>query len=104
MLVQTISSEGDILLKYYTIIATLNSIKLTRSELKLLAFIAQKGGTINKALRIEFQSLNDLSYGSVQFMLKSLRLNKLLIKDKVNPVILQDNKDITIQIKLWTNP
>jgi hypothetical protein len=108
-IIQTIkgTEEGDmaIAIRYYSVLAALNKIKLTEREIQLIAFLAIRGNVSYSTNREEFCKLYSSSSGTIYNMLSRLRKMGILIKSnskvKVHPSIMLDfNNDLLLQIKL----
>lgn len=95
-------------IRYYSILSSVNNIKLTEREIQLVAFIAVKGNMGYSSNRDEFINTYNSSSATINNMISKLRKTGILIKDntktKVNPKVLPDfTNDIILQIKLTGN-
>ena len=101
-------SESDTFLlaeKYYSILSAVNNLKLTQREIQLVAFTAIRGNISYANIRKDFCEKYNSTSPSINNLISKLKKLNILIKDgtkvKVNPVIVLDfNKDITLEIKL----
>jgi hypothetical protein len=102
------SSNLEKAIKYYTILAVLNDIKLTTKQIELLAFTSVKGTITSPASRREFIELFSSSLASLENikgkLVKGNWLVKVDNKYRTNPQINLDfSKDIILQINLLSN-
>jgi len=94
---------------YYSIINSLNNLKLTKKQIELLSFTAIRGTISSPTAKTEFIRLYGSSVDSINNMISQLYKRKLLIKEnskiKVNSVILPDfvNSEIILNIVLELN-
>lgn len=91
--------------KYYSILSAINNLKLTQREIQLVAFTAIKGNISYANIRKEFCEKYNSTSPTINNIISKLKKINVLVKDgtktKVNPVIILDfNKDITLQISL----
>jgi len=115
MTVQRISKkytdEVNIGIKYYSLISELNDLSLTKRELQLLAFTAERGTISSLSAKQEFSRRFNSSIPTINNIISKLSRMGLLIKtagkSKVNPkiapnysngivmqiIIAKDNKD-----------
>lgn len=91
-------------IKYFSIISTLNDLKLPKRQIELLAFIACKGSISFGGKKDEFISTFGSSIASIGNMVHKLKKKSLLIKVegklKVNPVFQMDFSKIIIQLHI----
>lgn len=90
---------------YYSLLSTVNHLKLTQREIQLIAFTAVRGNISYANIREEFCEKYDTSNPTINNLISKLKKLGVLVKDgskvKVNPVILLDfTKDLTLEIKL----
>lgn len=90
---------------YYSLLSSINNLKLTTREIQLTAFAAIKGNISYANIREEFCQKYDTSNATINNMISRLKKMGILVKDnskvKVNPVIVLDfKKDIVLEIKL----
>lgn len=100
-----IENEYALAEKYYDILSSINNLKLTHREIQLVAFTAIKGNISYANIREEFCKKYDTTNPTINNIISRLKKVGILVKDgtkvKVNPVIILDfNKDITLEIKL----
>lgn len=102
--------DSDIakVLKYYTVLFSLNDISLSPKEMELLAFTAVKGTISSATARREFINLFDSSSQSLENikgrLVKKEWLVKIDGKIKVNEILQLDfTKDLLLEIKLIKN-
>lgn len=91
--------------KYYSILSAINNLKLTQREIQLIAFTAIKGNISYANIRKEFCERYNSTSPTINNLISKLKKINVLVKDgtkvKVNPIIILDfNKDITLQINL----
>lgn len=91
--------------KYYSIISTVNNLRLTPREIQLVAFTAIKGNISYNNTKEEFCVKHNTTIATINNIMFKLRKIGVLVKAgkkvKVNPVIVLDfEKDITLEIKL----
>lgn len=85
------TSALDLAHKYFTVVTTLNSIKLTDREMELLVFTAIKGTISTGGAKHEFIETYGSSMGTIGNIIHTLSKHKLIVKkDKkyiINPVL-----------------
>ena len=91
--------------KYYSILSAINNLKLTQREIQLVAFTAIRGNISYANIRKEFCEKYNSTGPTINNIISKLKKINVLVKDgtkvKVNPMIILDfNKDITLEIKL----
>ena len=91
--------------KYYSILSAVNNLKLTQREIQLVAFTAIRGNISYANIRKDFCEKYNSTSPSINNLISKLKKINIFVKDgtkvKVNPVIVLDfNKDITLEIKL----
>ena len=91
--------------KYYRILSAVNSLKLTKREIQLIAFAAIKGNISYANIRKEFCETYDSTSPAINNIISKLKKMGIFVKDgtkvKVNPIILLNfEKDIVLQITL----
>lgn len=91
--------------KYYSIISTINDLKLTQREVQLISFIAVKGNISYSNVKDEFCERFNSSSATIYNMISKLKKIRVLVKDntklKVNPLIAIDfKKNIKLEIDL----
>jgi hypothetical protein len=102
------SNSLDIAYTYYSILSSINRIKLTEREIQLIAFAAIKGNISSFTYKEEFCKLYNSSAPTINNMVSKLKKLGILIKEsnkvKVNPKILLDfDKNIILQVNLYRN-
>lgn len=91
--------------KYYSLLSTINDLKLTTREVQLVAFTAIKGNISYANIRAEFCSKYESSPPTINNMISKLKKMGILIKDgtkiKVNPVIILNfDNDLVLDIRI----
>ena len=91
--------------KYYSILSSVNNLKLTEREIQLVAYTAIKGNITYANVREEFCKRYNTSGPTINNIISKLKKMKIFIKEngkvKINPLIVLDfNKDVTVQIQL----
>jgi hypothetical protein len=91
--------------KYYSLLSTLNNLKLTPKEIQLIAFTAIKGNISYINIREEFCIKYNTTPPTINNMISKLKKVGIIVKDgskvKVNPlIILNFEKNIVLQISL----
>lgn len=94
--------------RYYSILSAVNDLGLTKREIQLVAFTAVKGNISYANIREEFCEKHGTTSPTINNIISKLKKIGVLVKDgtkvKVNPVIVLDfNKNITLEIKLLRN-
>ena len=95
----------EVAIKYYSILSTINDLKLTEREIQLVAFTALKGNISYASNRQEFCEAYKSSGPTINNMISKLKKVGLLIKDsgkiKVNPqILLNFENDIVLQLSI----
>lgn len=112
VVIQTLQKNHEIALDkaitYYSVLCTLNNIKLQKRQLELLAFTAIRGTITPQSAREEFAKLFDTSLDTIENLKGQLTKMGLLINDnkmyRVNPEIMLDfSKPIFLIINLTQN-
>lgn len=90
-------------IKYYTVLFTLNDLSLTKSEIELLAFTAVKGDIRSPALKQEFSERFGVKTNYVESMKVKLMKRNFLVKKgkihKVHPKLMLDfSKGLVVQL------
>ncbi len=99
------SSNYAIAEKYYSLLSTVNDLKLTQREIQLVAFTAIHGNISYSSIREEFCEKYNSTSPTINNMISKLKKIGVLVKDgtktKVNPVILLNfNNDIKLEISI----
>jgi hypothetical protein len=102
---QQLGDEYAIGEKYYSVLSSINNLKLTQREIQLVAFTAIKGNISYANIREEFCKKYNTSSPTINNIISKLKKINVLVKDgtkvKVNSLIILDfNKDVTLEIKL----
>ena len=89
--------------KYYSLLSSLNDLKLTTREIQLIAFTAIKGNISYANIRNEFCAKYHSSAPTINNLISKLKRMGVFVKDgtkvKVNPlIILNFENDIVLQI------
>jgi len=109
VIVQTLKTTGDALEmaeKYYGILSTLNSIRLTQREIQLVAFTAIRGSMSYANVRNEFCKKYNSTTPTINNLISKLKRVGLLIKKDgkiiVNPAVaLNFAQNIKLEIKMF---
>lgn len=91
--------------RYYSLLSSINDLKLTEREIQLIAFTAIRGNISYSSNREEFCTMYNSSSPTVNNIISKLKKLQVLIKDsgkiKVNPkILLNFENDIVLQISL----
>ena len=91
--------------RYYEILSSLNSLKLTQREIQLVAFTAIHGNISYPNLKEEFCTKHKTSIQTIYNMVAKMMKLKVMVKSngniKVNPIIvLKFDDDIKLEILL----
>jgi len=91
--------------KYYSLLSSLNDLKLTTREIQLIAFTAIKGNISYANIREEFCAKYSSSGPTINNLISKLKRMKIFIKDgskiKINPIIsLAFDNDVVLQITI----
>jgi hypothetical protein len=94
--------------KYYSLLSTVNDLRLTTREIQLIAFTAVNGNISYSSIREEFCKKFNSTSPTINNMISKLKKVKVFVKDgskvKVNPLILLNFKDnIKLEIKVEHN-
>lgn len=94
--------------KYYSILSTINDLKLTQREIQLVAFTAIRGNISYSNIREDFCKRYDSTSPTINNIISKLKKIGVFVKDgskiKVNPVIILNfNGNITLEIKIEHN-
>lgn len=108
-ILKTCDNSFEMAKKYYCILFELNNIKISKSELDLIAYSSIHGTISTPPVRDEFMKDFDVSIEYFYNIISKLKKLNILIKDKdkkvrINPAILPDfSKNIVLAIKLSLN-
>lgn len=102
---KTVEDDYDMAEKYYSVISTINHLKLTQREIQLIAFTSIKGNISYSSIREEFCVKYKSSGATINNMISKLKKLRVFVKDggkvKVNPVLVQAfDKNFTLVIKI----
>lgn len=91
--------------RYYSLLSTLNNLKLTEREIQLIAFTAIKGNISYANVREEFCEKYKSSAPTINNIISKLKKLGVFIKDgskvKVNPlIVLNFENNVILQISL----
>jgi hypothetical protein len=102
---RSIDTDIELAMLYYSILSSINNLKLTEREIQLISFTAIKGNITYANVREEFCRTYNSTSPSINNIISKLKRVGIFIKEngkvKVNPIITIDfNKDLTLDIKL----
>jgi hypothetical protein len=94
--------------KYYSMLSTINDLKLTQREIQLVAFTAIRGNISYSNIREDFCNKYNSTSPTINNIISKLKRIGVFVKDgtkiKVNPVILLPfNENITLELKIEHN-
>ena len=94
--------------KYYSVLSTINNLKLTTREIQLVAFTAIRGNISYSSIREDFCNKYNSTSPTINNIISKLKRIGVFVKDgtkiKVNPVILLPfNENITLELKMEHN-
>ena len=94
--------------KYYSMLSTINDLKLTQREIQLVAFTAIRGNISYSNIREDFCNKYNSTSPTINNIISKLKRIGVFVKDgtkiKVNPVILLPfNQNITLELKMEHN-
>lgn len=94
--------------KYYSVLSTINNLKLTQREIQLVAFTAIRGNISYSSIREDFCKKYNSTSPTINNIISKLKRIGVFVKDgtkiKVNPVILLPfNENITLELKMEHN-
>jgi molybdenum cofactor biosynthesis enzyme MoaA len=94
--------------KYYSVLSTVNGLKLTQREIQLVAFTAIRGNISYSSIREDFCTKYNSTSPTINNIISKLKRIGVFVKDgskiKVNPVIILNfSNDITLEIKMEHN-
>lgn len=94
--------------KYYSMLSTINDLKLTQREVQLVAFTAIRGNISYSNIREDFCNKYNSTSPTINNIISKLKRVGVFVKDgtkiKVNPVILLPfNQNITLELKMEHN-
>jgi hypothetical protein len=94
--------------KYYSVLSTINNLKLTQREIQLVAFTAIRGNISYSSIREDFCKKYNSTSPTINNIISKLKRIGVFVKDgskiKVNPVIILNfSNDITLEVKMEHN-
>lgn len=94
--------------KYYSVLSTVNGLKLTQREIQLVAFTAIRGNISYSSIREDFCKKYNSTSPTINNIISKLKRIGVFVKDgskiKVNPVIILNfSNDVTLEIKMEHN-
>lgn len=94
--------------KYYSMLSTINDLKLTQREIQLVAFTAIRGNISYSSIREDFCNKYNSTSPTINNIISKLKKIGVFVKDgskiKVNPVIiLPFSENITLELKMEHN-
>jgi hypothetical protein len=94
--------------KYYSVLSTINNLKLTTREIQLVAFTAIRGNISYSSIREDFCNKYNSTSPTINNIISKLKRIGVFVKDgskiKVNPVIILNfSNDVTLEIKMEHN-
>jgi len=94
--------------KYYSVLSTINNLKLTTREIQLVAFTAIRGNISYSSIREDFCKKYNSTSPTINNIISKLKRIGVFVKDgskiKVNPVIILNfSNDITLEVKMEHN-
>ena len=94
--------------KYYSVLSTINNLKLTQREIQLVAFTAIRGNISYSSIREDFCKKYNSTSPTINNIISKLKRIGVFVKDgskiKVNPVIILNfSNDVTLEIKMEHN-
>ena len=94
--------------KYYSMLSTINDLKLTQREVQLVAFTAIRGNISYSNIREDFCKKYNSTSPTINNIISKLKRIGVFVKDgskiKVNPlIILPFSENITLELKMEHN-
>jgi hypothetical protein len=94
--------------KYYSMLSTINDLKLTQREVQLVAFTAIRGNISYSNIREDFCKKYNSTSPTINNIISKLKRIGVFVKDgskiKVNPMILLPfSENITLELKMEHN-
>ena len=94
--------------KYYSVLSTINNLKLTQREVQLVAFTAIRGNISYSSIREDFCKKYNSTSPTINNIISKLKRIGVFVKDgskiKVNPVIILNfSNDIILEVKMEHN-
>ena len=103
-----VDDEYSMAEKYYSVLSTINDLKLTQREIQLIAFTAIRGNISYSSIREDFCNKYNSTSPTINNIISKLKKIGVFVKDgskiKVNPVIILNfSNDITLEVKMEHN-
>lgn len=103
-----VEDEYSMAEKYYSILSTINDLKLTQREIQLVAFTAIHGNISYSNIKEDFCKRYNSTSASINNIISKLKRSGVFVKNgyktKVNPIIiLPFSNNITLEIKIEHN-
>ena len=103
-----VDDEYSMAEKYYSVLSTINDLKLTQREIQLIAFAAIRGNISYSSIREDFCNKYNSTSPTINNIISKLKKIGVFVKDgskiKVNPVIILNfSNDITLEVKMEHN-
>ena len=103
-----VDDEYSMAEKYYSVLSTINDLKLTQREIQLIAFTAIRGNISYSSIREDFCNKYNSTSPTINNIISKLKKIGVFVKDgskiKVNPVIiLPFSNNITLEVKMEHN-
>lgn len=91
--------------RYYTILSSINDLKLTQREIQLIAYTAIRGNISYANIRKDFCEKYGTTNPSINNIISRLKKMGIMVKDgtkvKVNPrIVLNFEHELTLEIRL----
>jgi len=102
---KSIDTDIELAEKYYSVLFTINNLRLTEREIQLIAFTAVKGNITYANVREEFCKTYNSTSPTINNIVSKLKRLGIFVKEngkvKINPKIIIDfKKDLMLNIKL----
>ena len=107
-LLKKVNDEYEEAQMYYSLLSTINNLKLTQKEIQLTAFTAIRGNISYSSIINDFCQEYKTTAPTIYNMVSKLKKMRVMVKDgtkiKVNPaIILNFNNHLKLEIKLEHN-
>lgn len=94
--------------RYYSLMSSLNNLKMTQREIQLVAHCSIHGNISHSHIKEEFCEKHNTSVQTISNMISRLKKKNVFIKEKgkikTNPLfILKFDEDVVLQIRLLHN-
>ena len=102
---RSIDTDIELAEKYYSVLFTINNLRLTEREIQLISFTAIKGNITYANVREEFCKTYNSTSPTINNIVSKLKRLGIFVKEngkvKINPKIIIDfKKDLMLNIKL----